>query len=71
MYIGDHPINDYAGATSAGLHALLLEGFHSTDLLEKIDLVKPIDSLQPKQQYDSSRQPKTIQHLHEVMQFLD
>ena len=77
LYIGDHPINDYAGATLAGLRALLLEGFHSTDLLEKIDLVKPIDSrqpidsLQPKQQYDSSIQPKTIQHLHEVMEFLD
>ena len=43
----------------------------STDLLKKIDLGQPIDSLQPKQQYDSSIQPKTIQHLHEVMEFLD
>ena len=28
LYIGDHPINDYQGAQSAGLNALLLEGFH-------------------------------------------
>lgn len=28
LYIGDHPINDYAGATGAGLNAILLNGFH-------------------------------------------
>lgn len=28
LYIGDHPINDYQGASTAGLNALLLEGFH-------------------------------------------
>ena len=29
LYIGDHPINDYQGATQAGLNALLIEGFHA------------------------------------------
>ena len=28
LYIGDHPVNDYQGAKQAGLHALLLSGFH-------------------------------------------
>lgn len=31
LYIGDHPINDYLGATQAGLNALLIEGFHHLD----------------------------------------
>ncbi len=31
LYIGDHPINDYQGATDAGLKALLLNGFHPID----------------------------------------
>ena len=31
LYIGDHPVNDYQGATHAGLHALLIAGFHSLD----------------------------------------
>lgn len=28
LYIGDHPVNDYQGATQAGLQALLMAGFH-------------------------------------------
>lgn len=28
LYIGDHPVNDYQGASQAGLKALLLKGFH-------------------------------------------
>lgn len=31
LYIGDHPINDYQGATQAGLNALLIDGFHTLD----------------------------------------
>lgn len=27
VYIGDHPVNDFAGAVDAGLHAIWLEGF--------------------------------------------
>lgn len=34
LYIGDHPVNDYQGATQAGLNALLLAGFHPSDDLE-------------------------------------
>lgn len=34
LYIGDHPINDYQGATQAGLNALLLEGFHPLDIAQ-------------------------------------
>lgn len=32
VYVGDHPINDYQGATQAGLNALLLEGFHPLEI---------------------------------------
>lgn len=64
LYIGDHPINDYVGATSAGLHALLLEGFHSIDLMQSIDTAG----------FDKNKnvliQPQTIQHLQEVTRFL-
>lgn len=28
IFIGDHPINDYAGAKNAGMQAFLLKGFH-------------------------------------------
>ena len=28
LFIGDHPMNDVYGAQQAGMHALLLEGFH-------------------------------------------
>lgn len=28
LFIGDHPINDVQGAHGAGMHAILLEGFH-------------------------------------------
>lgn len=30
LYIGDHPINDIVGATTAGMQSLWLEGFHET-----------------------------------------
>jgi len=32
LYVGDHPINDFYGATQAGLNALLLDGFHENTL---------------------------------------
>ncbi|MHA2939059.1 HAD family hydrolase [Vibrio sp. RC27] len=50
VFIGDHPVNDYQGALSAGMNAILLLGFHTiTDhseypysiqhLSEAVDLV--------------------------------
>lgn len=38
LYIGDHPINDYQGATQAGLKALLLNGFHPLDHIQPQNL---------------------------------
>lgn len=38
LYIGDHPINDYQGATQAGLEALLLNGFHLIDHTKPVNL---------------------------------
>jgi len=51
VYVGDHPINDIAGAMSAGMSAIWLQGFHPwpadlsintptiTSLLQVLDLV--------------------------------
>ena len=59
LYIGDHPVNDYQGATSAGLNALLLDGFHP-----KLNANRPDDQPHiPKN--------RVIQHLHEVLKYLD
>ena len=52
LYVGDHPINDYQGATQAGLQALLLNGFHHMNQTQAENL-------------------KVIQHLDEVMHYLD
>ncbi|TCM65205.1 putative hydrolase of the HAD superfamily [Acinetobacter calcoaceticus] len=40
LYIGDHPINDFLGATQAGLRALLLQGFHAEDVAEGYRIAK-------------------------------
>ena len=44
LYIGDHPVNDYAGATGAGLNALLLNGFHENvaHIPQRIDELKQV-----------------------------
>lgn len=45
LYIGDHPINDYAGATGAGLKAVLLNGFHddiTTHIPHRIDSLQQV-----------------------------
>ncbi|WP_111859494.1 HAD family hydrolase [Acinetobacter sp. CFCC 10889] len=44
LYIGDHPVNDYAGATGAGLQALLLNGFHDdvSHIPQRIDNLKQV-----------------------------
>lgn len=57
LYIGDHPINDYKGATDAGLNALLLDGFH------------PQQAIDPNRQ--SIPDHAVIQHLDEVTLFLN
>ncbi|QIO06612.1 HAD family hydrolase [Acinetobacter shaoyimingii] len=43
LYIGDHPINDFQGATDAGLNALLILGFH--EQVEHIPKEKTIHQL--------------------------
>lgn len=44
LYVGDHPINDYAGATGAGLNAVLLNGFHDdvAHIPQRIDQLKQV-----------------------------
>ena len=53
LYIGDHPVNDYQGASQAGLNALLLAGFH------------------PSVAADTPSDLQSIQHLAEVLEYLD
>lgn len=57
LYIGDHPINDYKGATYAGLNALLLDGFHPQQQTHPTAPVIPDHAV--------------IQHLNEVSLFLN
>ena len=45
VYIGDHPVNDYQGATQAGLNALLLSGFHASQYLKDVPENKIIHQL--------------------------
>lgn len=45
VYIGDHPVNDYQGATQAGLNALLLSGFHEDHHLKYVPENKIIHQL--------------------------
>lgn len=48
LYVGDHPINDYVGATSAGLNALLLEGFHpisDKNLVKSKNMIRHLDEV--------------------------
>lgn len=59
LYIGDHPVNDYYGATSAGLNALLLDGFHP----HLNNDIYPDQLHIPKD--------RVIQHLHEVLKYID
>lgn len=52
-YVGDHPINDIKGAQGAGMQAIWLSGFHSTQALPEntltVDrLVDVVDSIQGK-----------------------
>lgn len=44
LYVGDHPVNDYAGAIGAGLNALLLNGFHEdvAHIPQRIDKLKQV-----------------------------
>lgn len=46
LYIGDHPINDYFGATQAGLNAVFLEGFHVPEENQLPPVADTIQSLQ-------------------------
>jgi putative hydrolase of the HAD superfamily len=38
LFVGDHPINDIQGAQSAGMKAILIEGFH--DIPEDLNVAK-------------------------------
>ncbi|WP_081406164.1 HAD hydrolase-like protein [Acinetobacter defluvii] len=44
LYIGDYLLNDYTGATNAGLNALLLNGFHEgvAYIPQRIDKLKHV-----------------------------
>ena len=46
VFIGDHPINDYAGAKNAGMSALLLKGFHDV-FDENIQTINNLEEILP------------------------
>ena len=46
LFIGDHPINDYLGATNAGMSALLLKGFHD-ESDENIQTIENLEEILP------------------------
>ncbi|SEL85145.1 putative hydrolase of the HAD superfamily [Acinetobacter sp. DSM 11652] len=45
LYVGDHPVNDYWGATQAGLDGLYLAGFHQSLAEHQPPLNKTIQTL--------------------------
>lgn len=51
LFIGDHPVNDIYGAKQAGMHALLLEGFHSLSPEQSLSIEHKIQRLDQVWQY--------------------
>ena len=49
LFVGDHPINDVFGAEQAGMHAVLLEGFH--DDVNRVATERRIQNLAQVWQY--------------------
>lgn len=44
LFVGDHPVNDYAGAKNVGMQALLLKGFHEV-MDENIQTIENLDEV--------------------------
>lgn len=78
LYIGDHPINDYHGASSAGLKALLLDGFHGPiEILTDHGLINQVQKdhvqniiVQTNLNRQRIPQDRVIKHLKEVLKHL-
>ncbi|WP_353171984.1 HAD family hydrolase [Acinetobacter rudis] len=45
LFIGDHPINDVQGALAAGMQAILLEGFHTTNQYMISNRIQQLDQI--------------------------
>ncbi|GAA5007271.1 HAD family hydrolase [Acinetobacter puyangensis] len=44
LFIGDHPVNDIFGARRAGMHALMLQGFHD-QVDDQVVLIESLDEI--------------------------